>query len=65
MEDATVIEVTKRTDFKLLREWRKANPDATVKPALNFPVDVEYKDGTTGTINDQTEFDAAKDACKI
>tara|TARA_R110001592_G_scaffold331461_1_gene614343 strand:+ start:290 stop:1165 length:876 start_codon:yes stop_codon:yes gene_type:complete len=63
MEDATVIEVTERADFKLLREWRKANPDATVKPALNFPADVEYKDGTTATINDQTEYDAAKDAC--
>lgn len=63
MEDASVIEVTERADFKLLREWRKANPDATVKPTLNFPVDVEYKDGATATLNDQTEYDAAKDAC--
>ena len=52
MEDASIIEVTERADFKLLREWRKANPDATVKPALNFPVDVIYKDDTTATIND-------------
>jgi hypothetical protein len=63
MEDASVIEVTERADFKLLREWRKANPHATVKPALNLPVDVKYKDGTTATLNDQTEYDAAKDAC--
>jgi hypothetical protein len=65
MEDASVIDVAERADFKLLREWRKANPDATVKPALNFPVDVIYKDDTTATINDQTEFDEAKAACKI
>ena len=64
MEDASIIEVTKRADFRLLREWRKANPDATVKPALNFPLDIQYKDGTAATINNQTEFDAAKDACK-
>ncbi|KGL59723.1 MULTISPECIES: hypothetical protein [unclassified Polaribacter] len=64
MEDASIIEVTKRADFRLLREWRKANPDATAKPALNFPLDIQYKDGTAATINNQTEFDAAKDACK-
>ena len=63
MEDASVIEVNERSDFKLLREWRKDNPDSTVKPALNYPVDIEYKDGTTATINDETEKQAAKDAC--
>ena len=64
MEDASVITVTEKADFKLLREWKKANPDATVKPALNFPVDIIYKDHTTATINDQTEYDTAKDSCK-
>ena len=64
MEDASVITVTEKADFKLLREWKKANPDATVKPALNFPVDIIYKDQTTATINDQTEYDTAKDSCK-
>lgn len=63
MEDASVIEVNERADFKLLREWKKANPDATVKPALNFPVDIVYKDETTATIIDQTEYEAAKDSC--
>lgn len=63
MEDASVIEVTERADFKLLREWKKANPDSTVKPALNFPVDIEYLDETIATINDQTEYDAAKESC--
>lgn len=63
MEDASVIEVTERADFKLLREWKKANPDATVKPALNFPVDIVYRDETTATIADQTAYDAAKESC--
>ena len=63
MEDRSVIEVAKRGDFKKLRRWRKQNPDATVKPALNFPVDIQYRDKTTATINDQTVYDAAKESC--
>lgn len=64
MEDASVIEVTERADFKLLRRWKKANPDATLKPALNFPVDIMYKDDTTATINDAIEMQTAKDDCR-
>ncbi|PQJ78620.1 hypothetical protein [Polaribacter porphyrae] len=64
MPDASTIEVTERAGFKLLREWHKANPDATEKGALNFPVDVEYRDGTTATVNDETEYEAAKDSCR-
>jgi hypothetical protein len=64
MEDASVIEVAEKADFKLLREWKKANPSATVRPALNFPADIKYKDGTIETVNDQTTFDTAKDSCK-
>lgn len=63
MEDGSVIEVTERADFKLLREWKKANPDAAVKPAINFPVDIEFRDETTATINDETEYQTAKDSC--
>ncbi|KGL64201.1 hypothetical protein [Polaribacter sp. Hel1_85] len=64
MADASVIEVNERKDFKLLREWHKANPDVTEKPVLNFPVDIFYRDQTTATINDATEYAAAKDTCK-
>lgn len=63
MEDASVIEVTKRADFKLLREWKKANPDATVKPALNFPVEIKYRDKTTATIADLEAYLEAKETC--
>jgi uncharacterized protein (UPF0216 family) len=65
MPDATIINVTERADFRFLKEWRKANPDTTEKGSLNFPVVIEHKDGTTTTttVNDQAEFEAAKDAC--
>ena len=32
---------------------------------MNNEENVIYKDDTTATINDQTEFDEAKAACKI
>ena len=63
MEDGSVIKVAKRYDFKKLRRWKKQNPDATAKPALNFPLDIQYRDQTTATINDQTEYEAAKESC--
>ena len=63
MQDGTVIEVKERADFKLLRAWHKANPTVKEKAVLNFPIDIEYKDGTSATINDQKAFEAAKDAC--
>ena len=64
MADATVITVSERADFKLLRAWCKANPNATEKPTLNYPVDVIYRDDTTATINDEAEMKAAKESCK-
>jgi hypothetical protein len=63
MPDATIINVTEKADFRLLKEWHKANPKATDKESLIFPLEIEFKDGTTKTVNDQTEFNAAKDAC--
>jgi hypothetical protein len=63
MQDGTIIDVTERADFKLLRAWHKANPRMKEKANLNFPIDIEYKDGTTATIDDQKAFEAAKDAC--
>jgi hypothetical protein len=64
MEDASVIEVTERADFRLLREWRKANPNATVKPAINFPVDIIYRDDSTATITNESAYKEAKDSCR-
>lgn len=64
MPDASIIEVNERDDFKLVREWYKDNPNATEKGSLNFPVDVEYRDGTVATIEDQTAYDAAKESCQ-
>lgn len=64
MPDATVITVNERADFKQIREWHKANPDATEKGSLNFPVAIEYRDGTTATLADEAAYVAAKESCR-
>ena len=63
MPDGSEITVNDRGDFRLVRQWHKDNPDVDERGTLNFPVDIEYRDGTTATINDQTEYDAAKESC--
>jgi hypothetical protein len=64
MPDATTITVVKKEDFKLLRSWYKANKDSKEKGVLNYPVKIMYQDDTTAVINDETEMQAAKKACK-
>ncbi|WP_439130639.1 hypothetical protein [Polaribacter sp.] len=63
MADDSVIEVAERADFKLLRAWKKANPDIKERPAINFPVNVEFRDGTIETIEDEEGYKAAKESC--
>ena len=63
MPDATEITVNTRADFSLVRQWHKDNPDATTRGSLSFPVEIIYRDGTTATVNDATEYQDAKDNC--
>ena len=64
MPDASVIIVNVKEDFRLIRRWHIANPDVDEKGSLNFPVDIEYRDGTITTIADETEMQTAKDNCR-
>jgi hypothetical protein len=64
MQDTSIITIAKRADFKLLRDWHKANRNTKEKGVLNYPVDIRYKDDTTATVNNLTEMQAAKQACK-
>ena len=64
MPDNTEITVNTRADFRLLRQWHKDNPDVTGRGTLNFPVDIEYRDGTTETIADAAAYAAARVSCR-
>ena len=63
MPDATEITLEEKSDKSLIREWYVANPDATEKPSLVFPIEIIYQDGTSETINDEDELIAAREGC--
>ncbi len=46
-----------------LKAWYVANPESKEKPALQYPVDVIFKDEITKTINNDEEMGWAKKAC--
>ena len=64
MPDASIITVTERADFKLVKAWYKENTGIKEKGVLNYPLEIVYKDDTRGTINNQDEWQEAKEACK-
>jgi hypothetical protein len=49
---------------KALRDWKKANPTATERPSLEFPITVTLSDGTTKVVASQEELVTLKKDCK-
>lgn len=64
MPDDSTITLTSKEDWKLIREWYKANEDAEGRPSLVFPVDVTLEDGTVQTLVDREDLEEVKNSCK-
>lgn len=64
MPDGSTITLNSEEDKAQVKAWYEANPDATDRPALVFPVTVEYQDGTTATANSEEELMALREACE-
>lgn len=64
MPDDSVITLESRADRALVRAWYVANPGTTERPQLVFPIEIEYQDGTTATINSQEELENARTECR-
>ena len=66
MPDGSTITATSDDDdgWAEIKAWYEANPDVEEKPALQYPVDISYRDGTTQTINNDEEMRAAEEACR-
>ena len=64
--DGTTAEAADRSELKtLVRAWKDANPDATEKPEIVFPIEVVMEaDGSTVTVNDKDELKALKESCQ-
>ncbi len=63
MPDGSEITVTDRDDWLDIKAWYSDHPDSDERPELQFPVDIIYRDGTTVTINNDDEMQAAKADC--
>lgn len=64
--DGTTTEVADRAELKTtIRDWKEANPDATEKPEVVFPIQVEMEtDSTIVTVNDKDELKTLKESCQ-
>ena len=64
MPDASTITLSDANGWSAIKDWYDANPDATDRPAINFPVNITFEDGTSKTITNETEMDEVKEFCK-
>lgn len=63
MPDNSTITLNSKDDRFLIRQWYRNNPGVRDRPVLQFPLDIEFENGTIQTINNETELQAAKDSC--
>ena len=63
--DGEVVSFDDRKALKMaLREWKQANPDATERPSLVFPITVVDKEGNEIVVNSKEELKALKEDCR-
>jgi invasion protein IalB len=66
MPDDTEITIDSKDDkegWAEIKAWYQAHPDVKERPALQFPVDIKWKDGTVTTINNKEEMMEARKKC--
>ena len=64
MQDGSAISMIDKKDWMELKSWYEENPDIEEKPALQYPVNIIYRDGDTKTINNDEEMASAKEDCR-
>ena len=64
MPDGSTISVENDEGWGNLWDWYMNNNETEEEPALQYPVDISYEDGTTLTINSEEEMAAAEEDCR-
>jgi len=65
MPDGNEIEVDSRFQLKkVLRVWKKNNPDSDVRPTLNFPITIKLQDGTEVVVESKEDLKLIKEECR-
>ena len=47
-----------------IRAWKAANPDATERPSIEFPITIKFADGSTQEISSKEGLFEAKELCE-
>lgn len=65
MNDASTITANSEEEMKnAIKAWYEANPDTKERPTLQFPVTIEFEDGTTQEIANEDEMKAIHEKCR-
>jgi hypothetical protein len=64
MSDGTNITMSDEEDWDAIKAWYEANPNSEEKPSLNYPVDIEFENGTTQIVNNEDEMVMVKKDCE-
>ena len=64
MQDGSAISMQDEEDWMVLKSWYEENPDIEARPILEYPVEINYRDGSTKTINNDEEMASAKEDCR-
>ena len=64
MQDGSTISMIDKEDWMELKSWYEVNPDIEERPLLEYPVEINYGDGSTITINNDEEMASAKEDCR-
>ncbi len=64
--DGTEQEVQDREELlTVLRSWKEANPDATERPTIKFPISVTNKDGDTIVVETLEQAKEMRKECRV
>jgi len=63
LPDGTFVEVADQDDWLEIREWYANNPNATERPVLVYPIQIEFSNGNVATLNSEEELKRASESC--
>ena len=64
LPDNSVISMQDEEDWMELKSWYEVNPDIEERPILEYPVEINYRNGPTKTINNDEEMTSAIENCR-
>ena len=53
LKDEYISHIEEKKDYQLIKDWYEAHSDVKQRPALQFPVDILWYEGTVQTIADK------------